>query len=81
MATEIERYTEEQFDDILNETNPEIFGILPSRILSKCDPIMYHTMFSDFQEYDYQCDICGEIFDYEREAENCCPEPDPNEKI
>lgn len=37
-----------QYDAMLDECYPEVFGILPSRILSECDPIMYNCGFTDW---------------------------------
>ncbi len=74
MAIEREKFTKEAYDSMLNECYPEVFGILPSRILSECDPIAYNCGFSDFQEYEYEyeCEACGSVFDDEKEADNCC---------
>lgn len=41
------KYTE-QYDDTLNECHEEVFNILPSRILSECDPIAYACGLSDY---------------------------------
>lgn len=38
----------EQYDQMLDECYPEVFGILPSRILSECDPIQYQCGFTDW---------------------------------
>ena len=37
-----------QYDAMLDECYPELFGLLPSRILSECDPTMYECGFSDW---------------------------------
>ena len=37
-----------QYDEMLDECYPEVFGILPSRILSECDPIQYNCGFTDW---------------------------------
>ena len=39
---------EEQYDDMLNECYPELFNMLPSRILSECDPIAYACGLNDY---------------------------------
>ena len=36
------------YDEMLNECYPEVFGILPARILSECDPIQYQCGFTDW---------------------------------
>lgn len=38
----------EQYDNMLDECYPELFGLLPSRILSECDPIQYNCGLSDY---------------------------------
>ena len=39
---------EEQYDDMLDSCYPELFNMLPSRILSECDPIAYRCGLSDY---------------------------------
>jgi len=39
---------EEQYDDMLNECYDELFNILPSTILEKCDPIAYRCGLNDY---------------------------------
>jgi predicted nucleic acid-binding Zn-ribbon protein len=39
---------ESSYDDMLDECYPEVFNILPSRILSECDPIAYRCGLSDY---------------------------------
>ena len=41
---------EEEYDDMLNECYPEVFNILPSRILSECDPIAYNCGYNDWAD-------------------------------
>ena len=36
------------YDEMLNECYPEVFGILPARILSECDPVAYQCGFTDW---------------------------------
>ena len=38
----------ECFDDMLDELHEPVFGIMPSRILSECDPIRYRCEFNDY---------------------------------
>jgi len=38
----------DQYDDMLDETNQELFSMLPSRILKQCDPIAYNCGLSDY---------------------------------
>ena len=38
----------ELYDEMLDECYPEVFGLLPSRILAECDPIQYNCGFSDW---------------------------------
>ena len=47
---------EEQYDDMLNECYDEVFGILPSRILSECDPIAYRCGMNDYLDGLDFCD-------------------------
>ena len=47
--TYIDEYEAEQmFNDMLDECYPELFGLLPSRILKECDPIQYNCAFTDW---------------------------------
>lgn len=39
---------EDQYDDMLNDCYNEVFNILPSRILSECDPIAYSCGLNDY---------------------------------
>ena len=39
---------ESQYDDMLDECYPELFNMLPSRILSECDPIAYRCGLNDY---------------------------------
>ncbi len=38
----------EQYDNMLDGCYPELFGLLPSRILEECDPIQYRCGYSDY---------------------------------
>lgn len=48
--------TEEQFDELLNETNPIVrIGILeylPSEVLKAVDPIAYRVSLSDMESFE-----------------------------
>lgn len=72
---------ESQYDDMLNECYPEVFNILPARILSECDPIAYRCGFADYCDSlnsdspFWLCPICGEEHDDEDKAVECC-QPD-----
>ncbi len=64
-----------QYDDMLDECYEGIFGLLPSRILSECDPIQYRCGMSDYldsldveDDEDYQA-LTGELDDLEIELE------------
>lgn len=39
---------ESSYDEMLDDCYPEVFNILPSRILSECDPIGYRCGLSDY---------------------------------
>jgi len=39
---------EDSYDDMLNDCYPELFNMLPSRILSECDPIAYSCGLNDY---------------------------------
>ena len=39
---------ESQYDDMLDECYPELFNMLPSRILNEMDPIMYRCGLNDY---------------------------------
>ena len=82
---EKEKYTEEDYDNMLDECYPEVcMGSLswsPSYVLKELDPIAYNCGFSDFQEYEtvYKCPICEEEHEDEDEALYCCQEDEETE--
>ena len=39
---------EDSYNDMLDECYPELFNMLPSRILEECDPIAYNCGLSDY---------------------------------
>ena len=75
---EIEVYTEDDYDNMLDECYPDtqIAGMTysTSYALKELDPIAYRCGFSDYQEYKtvYKCPICGEEHEEEEEALLCC---------
>ena len=71
---EVGVYSEAEYDEMLDDTHGEFMGYSASRILAEIDPIAYRCGFDDFQEYKtvYECPICGEEFDDEDEARECC---------
>lgn len=77
---EVEKYTEEDYDEMLNELyGPINIGCLtfdPSEILSNLDPIAYNCGFSDYQEYEtkYKCPICDLTYEEYELAKFCCQE-------
>ena len=77
-AIEVEKYTEEDYDNMLDDCyDPLVIGDITldaSRVLKECDPIAYNCGFSDYQEYMYECSQCGEKHEVEEEAEDCCKE-------
>ena len=73
---------EEQYDDMLNDCYDEVFNILPSRILSECDPIAYSCGMDEYldsldvsDDPNYQeleeelANVQSEIEDIEEEIE------------
>lgn len=75
-----EKYTEDDYDDMLDECygDVDICGITfnSSYALKELDPIAYRCGFLDYQEYEtvYECPICGEEYEDEEDAEECCQE-------
>jgi len=71
---EVEMYSEDDYDDMLDEVHGEFMGYSASRILKEVDPIAYRCGFSDYQEYKtvYVCPICGEEHEDEDDAKYCC---------
>jgi len=67
--SEFESNWEESFDDMLDDTNPQVFNIYPSIIMKEIDPIMYSCElsnyvdsleFEDFEQYNELTDILEE---------------------
>jgi hypothetical protein len=79
---EVEVYSEEDFEDMLDEGNDAIFinriEFLPSQVLKACDPIAWRVFCSDMQEYKevYECRCCGTQYEDKDEAEICCADYD-----
>ncbi len=77
---EREKYTEEDYDDFLDEISGDVvIGSLrysASRVLKEIDPIAYNVGFSDFQEYEdvYVCPLCDTEHEDEDDAMYCCQE-------
>lgn len=40
--------TYEDYDNMLDECYPMLFGLYPSKILEECDPIQYRCGYSDY---------------------------------
>ena len=70
-----EEEAERLFDESLDECYPEMFGLLPSRILSECDPTQYRCGLADFTdgldvtECDEYKELEAEIEELEEELE------------
>lgn len=77
-TTEIERFTEEDYLEELNETfgKIDICGLKydAGYALKEIDPTAFRCGFADFQEYEtvYVCGECGEPHDDEVDADECC---------
>jgi len=73
-SKEVEMYTMEDYDDMLDECYPEFMGYLPSDILQSVDPTAYRCGFNDYQEYKtvYVCPCCHLEYDDFDDAKYCC---------
>ena len=76
-VTEVEdRYDE--YDDYLNEVNETVIissiEYSPSFVLKQVDSIAYSVGYSDYTDAypQWQCEECGNYFNTEEEAEECC---------
>jgi hypothetical protein len=75
---EVEKYTESDYDDMLDDCYPKVTigdsSWDASYVLREMDPTAYRRRFSDYQEYEtkYECPICGELYDDEDDALTCC---------
>uniref|UniRef100_A0A6M3LYE6 Uncharacterized protein n=1 Tax=viral metagenome TaxID=1070528 RepID=A0A6M3LYE6_9ZZZZ len=74
-AVEIE-ITEDDFEEQLNELYPpaQICGITfdAGRILKELDPIAFRCYLHDSEQSKWECGKCGEQYEEEDEAEECC---------
>lgn len=65
----------EQYDDMLDDCYEGVFNILPSRILSECDPIAYGIGLTEYidsielTEVDEYNDLVEELEELEEELE------------
>lgn len=78
---EREKYTEEDYNDMLRECYGDTIEICGKRYdsayaLKEIDPIAYNYIFSDYQKHItiYKCPICDDEYETERGALDCCPE-------
>lgn len=74
---EVEKITEEQYDEMLDEQGDVHIGSLtfsPSEIIKKLDPIAYRCGFNDIQEYEthYHCPICDTDHETDEDAALYC---------
>ena len=76
MANQIEKYTDDEFEDYLNEIYGEVtiagIKIDAGRILREMDPIAFDCAKNERDEFVWECEDCGEVYDTEEEAEECC---------
>lgn len=63
-----EEEAERLYDEMLNECHPEMFGLLPCKILSECDPIQYRCGLADFTD-GLDVTECEEYKELEKEIE------------
>jgi hypothetical protein len=81
-----EKYTEDDYDDMLNETygTVDICGYTydSAYALKELDPTAYNCGFADYQEEEdvYICPICGEEYDDEDDALYCCQDEDDDDE-
>lgn len=77
-TTEKEKYTEEDYKNMLDDCTEsiEFMGVrlIPSVFLETHDPIAFRCGFSDYQEYEeiFECIKCDEEHETEEEAAECC---------
>ena len=69
--------SEDEYEKILNEQYPpiEIFGMEygSGKVLRDIDETAFEQMFADDEDnIRWECRICGEVYDLEENAENCC---------
>ena len=77
MPAELIELTEEEFEEILNETygTVEICGQTrdAGTVLKEIDPTAFNCGMADEPE-QWKCTECNSIYDSEEEAEECCKE-------
>lgn len=78
--------TEKMYNDYIDDMSEgdiNIMGICfrPSDILREMDSTAYDTGYSEYcDEYgEWECDECGERYETEEEAEECCQEENQDE--
>jgi hypothetical protein len=84
---EVEKYTEDDYCDMLDEVYGDCmccgYSMQSSFVLREMDNIAYRTGFNDWQEYEtkYECPICAEVHgDYESAKWCCQVEPEESEE-
>ena len=72
----------EQYDDMLDGCYEGVFNLLPSRILSECDPVGYRCGFADYcddldiTDFDEYQELVNELNELESELEDLEDEED-----
>ena len=71
---DVEKYSEDDYCNMLDEIYGDFMGYSASRILKEVDPIAYRCVFADYQEYEtkYECPICNNEYDDYDDAKWCC---------
>ena len=72
----------EQLDEIYGEVSICGYNHSSGQALKELDPIAFHEAKLDLEnnmEVKYECGVCGEQFDDEDEANECCQPEETNE--
>ena len=77
-------FTEDDYADYLDEVLGDIevgnLTFQASLIIRELDPIAFRCGMSDVElDPEWECGECGEVFETEEDAEECCSEIDDSE--
>lgn len=78
MKAELKEYSDDEVMDFINDVSKLVrIGLLvydPGYVLMKVDPIAFNCCRNDDMPEVWVCGECGDEYDTEEEAEECCTE-------
>ena len=80
MDAKRKEYTEDEYREHLNDVYGDVcvcgINIQAGDVLAEVDPIAFRVGMAEQETDLWECGECGDEYDTEDEAEDCCPEED-----